>query len=123
MPFLLGQGILGGNSLRLLSRLTSMSSFSSVEAVKVWYPVRALIWYLVCSKAKRSSSSSWAFFNDAFLKDFQQAVYWSSSNTFISCYLKDVLAAEVSFTSAVLKSSSSGSRSAGAAPRVPVVSM
>ena len=52
---------------------------------------------------------------------FQQAAYWSSSNTLILCYLKDVLAAEVSFTSAVLKSSSSGSRSAGAAPRVPVV--
>ena len=91
-----------------------MSSFSSIEADKVWYPVRALIWYLVHSKA---------LFNGAFLKDFQQAAYWSSSNTFISCFLKDVLAAEVSFTSAVLKSSSSGSRSAGAAPRVPVVSM
>ena len=71
----------------------------------------------------RSVSSSWALFNGASLKDIQQTAYWSSPNTFISCYLKDVLAAEASFASSVLKSSSSGSRSAGAAPRVPVVSM
>ena len=148
-----------------------MSSFSSIDADKVWCPVRALKWYLDRTKAKRSSyslfvssiepfkaiskasisrwlvecismagpealvsgrirahdtrsvSSSWALFNGASLKDIQQAAYWSSPNTFISCYLKDVLAAEASFASANLKSSSSGSRSAGAAPRVPVVSM
>ena len=64
-----------------------------------------------------------ALFNGASLKDTQQAAYWSSPNTFILCYLKDVLAAEASFASAVLKSSSSGSRGAGAAPWVPVVSM
>ena len=150
--------------------LPSMSSFSSVEADKVWCPVRALKWYLDRTKDKRSStslfvssiepfkaiskasifrwlvecitmagpealvtgrfrahdtrsvSSSWALFNGASLKDIQQAAYWSSPNTFISCYLKDVLAAEASFASAVLKSSA-GSRGAGAAPRVPVVSM
>ena len=71
----------------------------------------------------RSVSSSWALFNGASLKDIQQAAYWSSPNTLILCYLKDVLAAEASFASAVLKSSSSGSRGAGTAPRVPVVSM
>ena len=71
----------------------------------------------------RSFSSSWALFKSASLKVFQQAAYWSSPYMFISCYLKDVLAAEASFASAVLKSSSSGSRGAGAAPRVPVVSM
>ena len=151
--------------------LPSMSSFSSVEADKVWCPVRALKWYLDRTKDKRSStslfvssiepfkaiskasisrwlvecitmagpealvsgrlrahdtrsvSSSWALFNGTSLKDIQQAAYWSSPNTFISCYLKDVLAAEASFASAVLTSSSSGSRGAGAAPRVPVVSM
>ena len=150
--------------------LPSMSSFSSVEAVKVWCPVRALIWYLDRTKSKRSStslfvssiapfkaiskasisrwlvecismagpdalvsgrfrahdtrsvSSSWALFNGASLKDFQQAAYWSSPNTFISCYLKDVLAAEASFGSAVLRSSS-GSRSTSTASRVLVVSM
>ena len=150
--------------------LPSISSFSSVEADKVWCPVRALTWYLDRTKDKRSStslfvssiepfkaiskasisrwlvecismagpealvlgrfrnhdtrsvSSSWALFNGASLKDIQQAAYWSSPNTFISCYLKDVLAAEASFTSAVLKCSSSGSRGTGAAPRVPAVS-
>ena len=70
----------------------------------------------------RSVSSSWALFNGASLKVFQQAAYWSSPNTFILCYLKDVLAAEASFASAVLKSFSC-SRGAGVAPRVPVVSM
>ena len=148
--------------------LPSMSSFSSVEADKVWCPVRALKWYLDRTKDKRSSTSlfvssvepfkaiskasisrwlvecitmagpealvsgrlrahdtrsvsySWALFSGASLKDIQQAAYWSSPNTFISCYLKDVLAAEASFASAVLKSSSSCSRGAGAAPRVPV---
>ena len=69
-----------------------------------------------------SSFSSWALFNGASLKDFQQAAYWSSPNTFISCYLKDVLTAEASFASAVLKSSA-GSRGAGATPRVPGVSL
>ena len=150
--------------------LPSMSSFSSVEADKVWCPVRALKWYLDRTKSKRSStslfvssiapfkaiskasisrwlvecismagpdalvsgrfrahdtrsvSSSWALFNGASLKDIQQAAYWSSPNTFISCYLKDVLAAEASFGSAVLRSSS-GSRSTSTASRVPVVSM
>ena len=105
--------------------LPSMSSFSSVEADKVWCPVRALKWYLDRTKDKRSStslfvssiesfktiskasisrwpvecismagpealvsgrlrahdtrsvSSSWALFNGASLKDFQQAAYWS----------------------------------------------
>ena len=70
----------------------------------------------------RSVSSSWALFNGASLKDIQQAAYWSSPNTFILCFLKDILADEASFASAVLKSSS-GSRGAGTAPRVPVVSM
>ena len=34
--------------------LPSMLSFSSVEADKVWCPVRALKWYLDRTKAKRS---------------------------------------------------------------------
>ena len=37
--------------------LPSMSSFSSVEADKVWCPVRALKWYLDRTKTKRSSTS------------------------------------------------------------------
>ena len=37
--------------------LPSMSSFSSVEADKVWCPVRALKWYLDRTKDKRSSTS------------------------------------------------------------------
>ena len=130
--------------------LPTMSSSPSVEADKVWCPVRALKWYLDRTKTKRSSSSlffssiepfkaiykplisrwlvecismagpealvsgrirahdtrsvssSWALFNGASLKDIQQAAYWSSPNTFISCYLKDVLAAEASFASVLL---------------------
>ena len=50
----------------------------------------------------RSVISSWALFNGAALKAFQQAAYWSSPNTFFSCYIKDVLAGEAAFASAVL---------------------
>ena len=63
----------------------------------------------------RSVSSSWALLNGASLVDIQRAAFWSNPNSFISCYLKDVLVGEASFAQAVLKSvvvSSSGSGSA-----------
>ena len=38
----------------------------------------------------RSISSSWALFRSASLSDIQTAAFWSTPNTFISCYMKDV---------------------------------
>ena len=150
--------------------LPAISSFSSVEADRVWCPVRALKWYLDRTKTKRSSpslfvssigpfkaiskasiarwlvecitlagpealvsdrfwahdtrsvSSSWALFNGASLKDIQQAAFWSSPNTFISCYLKDVLAAEASFTTSVLKTSVSFARGTSVSSSAPATS-
>ena len=51
----------------------------------------------------RSVSTSWALFQGASLSDIQAAAYWSIPNTFISCYLKDVLRGEAAFASAVFK--------------------
>ena len=52
----------------------------------------------------RAVSSSWALLNGASLKEIQRAAFWSNPNSFISCYLKDVLVGEASFASAVLRS-------------------
>lgn len=51
----------------------------------------------------RSISSSWALFNGASLSEIQKAAYWSSPNSFISCYLKDVPRGEAAYASAVFK--------------------
>ena len=67
----------------------------------------------------RSVSSSWALFNGACLKDIQQAAFWSNLNSFISCYLKDVVVGEASFAAAVLRTSVSGSSGSGPAKRIP----
>ena len=82
----------------------------------------ALITDRVRAHDTRSVSSSWALFNGASLKDIQQAAYWSSPNSFISCCLKDVLVGEASFASAVFKTPSSGPRESGSASPVPAVS-
>ena len=71
----------------------------------------------------RAISSSWALFSDASLKEIQQAVCWSNANSFISCYLKDVLVGEASFASAVLRSSGVGSSSSGPAKGNPKASL
>ena len=55
----------------------------------------------------RSVSSSWALFHGASLKEIQAAAFWSNPNSFISCYLKDVLCGEASFARAVFKAVSS----------------
>ena len=67
----------------------------------------------------RSVSSSWALFNGASLKEIQQAAFWSNPNSFVSCYLKDVVVGEASFAAAVLKSSVSGSSGSGPTRRIP----
>ena len=36
-------------------------------------------------------SASWALFNGASVMDIVKAAYWSNANTFIACYLKDVV--------------------------------
>ena len=55
----------------------------------------------------RSVSSSWALFIGASLQEIQAAAFWSNPNSFISCYLKDVLRGEASFATAVFKAVSS----------------
>ena len=45
----------------------------------------------------RSLAASWALFNGASSSEILQAAYWSSPNTFISTYLKDVVAVESRF--------------------------
>ena len=67
----------------------------------------------------RSVSFSWALFNGASLKEIQQAAFWSYPNSFVSCYLKDVVVGEASFAAAVLKSSVSGSSGSGPTRRIP----
>ena len=61
--------------------LPSMSSFSSVEADKVWCPVRALKWYLDRTKDKRSSTSLFASSIEPF-KAFSKA---SISRWLVEC--------------------------------------
>ena len=55
----------------------------------------------------RGIAASWALFNGASLKDITQAAYWATPNTFISCYLTDVLAAEPHFGLSSLRAASS----------------
>ena len=71
----------------------------------------------------RAISSSWALFNGASLKEIQQAAFWSNANSFICCYLKDVLVGEASFASAVLRSSGAGSSGSGPAKGNPKASL
>ena len=54
-----------------------------------------------------SLSTSWALFNGATIDQIQKAAYWSNTNSFISCYLRDVVALEASFGLASLSASGS----------------
>ena len=51
----------------------------------------------------RSVSTSWALFNGVSVEKIQKAALWSNPNSFISCYLKDVIVPEASFASASLR--------------------
>ena len=51
----------------------------------------------------RAIGTSWALFHGASFPEIQKAAFWSNPNSFFSCYLKDVIAAEARFASAVLK--------------------
>jgi len=50
----------------------------------------------------RALSTSWALFNGATIEQLQKAAFWANPNSFISCYLKDVVALEASFALAAL---------------------
>ena len=53
----------------------------------------------------RGLSTSWALFNGASIDQITKAAYWSNSNSFISCYLRDVVALEATFGLASLGAS------------------
>ena len=50
----------------------------------------------------RSVSTSWALFSGVSVEEFHRAAYWRSPNSFISFYLRDIPAAEPSFSRAAL---------------------
>ena len=52
----------------------------------------------------RGVSASWALFAGISQEDIIRAAYWSTPNTFVSCYLKDVPASEMVFSQAALSS-------------------
>lgn len=52
----------------------------------------------------RSVSASWALFAGVAQEDILKAAYWSSANSFISFYLRDVPASEATFSGAALAS-------------------
>ena len=54
----------------------------------------------------RSISTSWALFNGVSLEEIQKAAYWRSPNSFISFYLRDIPAAEPSFSRAAISAAS-----------------
>ena len=89
-----------------------------VECIKM-AGTEAILADRVWAHDTRSVSSSWALFNGASLKEIQQAAFWSNPNSFVSCYLKDVVVGEASFAAAVLKSSVSGSSGSGPTRRIP----
>ena len=89
-----------------------------VECIKM-AGTEAILTDRVRAHDTRAVSFSWALFNGASLKKIQQAAFWSNPNSFISCYLKDVVVDEASFAAAVLRSSVSGSSSSGPAKRIP----
>ena len=65
----------------------------------------------------RALSSSWALFNGASIDSILQAAFWSNPNSFIACYLKDVVAHEASFARAVLTAVSTSGSVSKAPPR------
>ena len=132
--------------------IPKLSTFSSVREDKVWCPVRALLWYIDCTKlfralgesalflthqsphgrASASTISRWiveaisfdpasltgpgtprahdvrgvaasmALFRGVPVDSILQSAVWRNPNSFISCYLTDVLQDEGRFGRAVL---------------------
>ena len=67
-----------------------------VEAIKSAGP-EALVSSNPHAHDTHGLSTSWALFNSASIDQIQEAAYWSNPNSFISCYLRDVVALEASF--------------------------
>ena len=55
----------------------------------------------------RGLSTSWALFNGVSVDQITQAAYWANPNSFITCYLRDVVSLEASFGLASLGASAS----------------
>ena len=55
----------------------------------------------------RALSTSWALFNGASIEQVQKAAFWANPNSFITCYLKDVVVHDASFALASLGASRS----------------
>ena len=104
---------------KVKSKRTSSSLFvTQIEPFKAASKATIARWLVDCIKSAgneallsdhvhahdtRAISTSWALFNGATLSEIQSAAYWSTPNTFISCYLKDIPRGEAAFASAVFK--------------------
>ena len=86
-------------SLRTISRWI-------VEAINSAGP-DALISAAPRAPDTRGLSTSWALFNGASVDQITRAAYWSNPNSFITCYLRDVVSLEASFGLASLGASAS----------------
>jgi len=75
-----------------------------VECIKMAGP-EAIFADKVRAHDTRALSTSWALFNGASVADIVKAAYWSNSNTFVACYLKDVVSKEGAFGKAALATS------------------
>ena len=75
-----------------------------VECIKMAGP-EAIFAEKVRAHDTRALSTSWALFNGASVTDIIKAAYWSNSNTFVACYLKDVVSQEGTFGKAALATS------------------
>ena len=58
----------------------------------------------------RGVSASWAKFHGVPIENILQAATWKTESTFASCYIKDILLAENSFSAGVLSGSASAAR-------------
>lgn len=75
-----------------------------VECIKMAGP-EAIFADKIRAHDTRALSTSWALFNGASVTDIVKAAYWSNANTFIACYLKDVVSREGLFGRAALATS------------------
>ena len=63
----------------------------------------------------RSVSTSWALFNGVSVERIQKAAFWANPNSFISCYLKDVIVPETAFATVWLRTSRTPTTRSGSA--------
>ena len=75
-----------------------------VECIKMAGP-EAIFVDKVRAQDLRAFSTSWALYCGASVTDIVKAAYWSNSNTFLACYLMDVVSKEGVFGRAALATS------------------